>query len=199
MAISAGQLTYDAEGTEGGPFHSRKLCVPSACSGLTIGRGYDMKEKTSAQIDADLTRAGLADDEAKQLSPAAGLSGDVAKQFITDNHLAAFEISMDVQEALFNHSYAAVAADVLRICSKPDCIAAYGAVDWDNLNPYIKEVLVDLRYRGDYNPTSRKRIQSLIAKNDVQAFTEDLSTPDNWANVPKDRFDHRVAFLNSCR
>ena len=197
MAISAGQLTYDAEGTEGGPFHSRTLSVPSDCSGLTIGRGYDMKEKTSAQIDADLTRAGLTDDEAKQLSPAAGLSGDGAKQFITDNSLEAFEISMDVQEALFDHSYGAVTADVLRICSKPDCIAAYGAVDWDNLSPYIKDVLVDLRYRGDYNPSSRKRIQTLVAKNDVQSFTEDLSTPDNWTNVPKDRFNRRVAFLNA--
>ena len=37
-----GKVTFNSEGTEGGFFHSRKLHVPTASSGLTLGRGYDM-------------------------------------------------------------------------------------------------------------------------------------------------------------
>ena len=51
MTITKGLLTYKAMGMEGGDFHSRKLHVPSDRSGLTIGRGYDMKEKSSYKIE----------------------------------------------------------------------------------------------------------------------------------------------------
>lgn len=45
-----GTITFDSEGTEGGLFHSRKLHVPTFSSGLTIGRGYDMRFKTAMKI-----------------------------------------------------------------------------------------------------------------------------------------------------
>ena len=100
MEITQGQLTYDAEGNEGGPFHSRVLSVPSDSSGLTIGRGYDMKEKTSSGIEANLADAGVDQADAALLAQAAGLSGAAAKAFIEDNNLGSFEISMEVQEIL---------------------------------------------------------------------------------------------------
>ncbi|MFT4923984.1 MAG: hypothetical protein ACI8WB_000062 [Phenylobacterium sp.] len=195
MAITQGQLTYDAEGMEGGPFHSRKLHVPSGSSGLTIGRGYDMKEKSSAKIAGDLSKADVAENAAILLSQAAGLFGDAAKQFIAEHDLAEFEISMHSQEVLFHATYEEMVKDVRRICDKPDCVAAYGAVDWDELDIKIKDVMVDLRYRGDYTPRSRKRIQSLVANNDVGVFTEALLDRDFWLQVPQDRFNRRAAFL----
>ena len=195
MAITKGLLTYEAEGMEGGPYHSRKLHVPSNSSGLTIGRGYDMKEKTSETIEADLTEAGVENGDAKLLAGAAKLSGDLAKQFIVNNNLQDFEISMDTQEILFNASYEKMSADVKRICNKADCVKIYGKVEWDELNVAIKEVLVDLRYRGDYTPASRKLIQKMVADNDLESFTRTLSNRELWSRVPQDRFDRRAKFL----
>jgi hypothetical protein len=186
MAITDGLLTYEAEGTEGGPFHSRTLCVPSASSGLTIGRGYDMKEKT-----------GVAQNIAQLLAQAAGLYGAAAKQFIVDHNLAEFEITMQTQEKLFRASYAELGADVKRICGKTDCVAAYGVVDWDGLEVKIKEMLIDLRYRGDYTPQARKRIQKSVADNALAPFSEDLLSRSQWQQVPQDRFNRRVDFLQS--
>lgn len=195
MTITKGKLTYDAEGMEGGPYHSWVLHVPGSSSGLTIGRGYDMKEKSSDKIRSDLTKAGVDARNAAMLSQASGLAGDKARQFIADHGLKEFEISMQVQETLFDATYEEIANDVKRICSKADCIKAYGPVDWDTLDDGIRDVLVDLRFRGDYTPGSRKLIQKHVSANDRQAFTEALSKRSDWINVPEDRFRRRVAYL----
>jgi hypothetical protein len=156
-----------------------------------------MKEKGADEIAADLMAAGVADDQAALLSQAAGRSGEEAKQFIDSHQLAVFEISIDVQEALFKLTYGTMVKDVRRLCDKPDCVAAYGSVDWPALDPVIKDILVDLRYRGDYTPASRKRIQSLVAANDVAAFGEDLASQELWSQVPEDRFTRRVNFMQN--
>ncbi len=193
----SGNLTYEAEGTEGGIYHSRKLHVPADSSGLTIGRGYDMKEKTSTKISEDLIQAGVDQDSAMLLSQASGLFGTIAKQFISANNLAEFEISPAVQQALFRKIYAEMEADVKRICNKEDCVIAYGAVDWDKLDSKIKEVLVDLRYRGDYTPRSREWLQKFVAGNDLILFRQVLADQALWQRVPQDRFNRRKNFLNS--
>lgn len=195
MAIDKGMVTYEAEGTEGGRFHSRVLHVPGNTSGLTIGRGYDMKEKSAEKITADLVDAGVDSGTAEILGRASGLAGDEAKAFIEQESLGAFEISMDAQEKLFAKVYEEIEDDVKRICDKADCVEIYGAVDWEGLDPKIKDIMVDLRYRGDYTPASRKRIQKLVAQNDIAAFCEDLTNADNWRNVPADRFTRRSKFL----
>lgn len=197
MAITQGLLTYDAEGMEGGPYHSRKLHVPGESSGLTIGRGYDMKEKAADKIEADLLAAGVGLTQASLLALASGLSGENAKEFINEHQLADFEITMETQERLFVQIYGELSQDVQRICSKDDCVMAYGAVDWENLDVKMKDVLIDLRYRGDYTPASRKRIQSFVADNDLQAYSIELNSRASWANVPQDRFNRRIAFLAS--
>lgn len=87
-----GGLTFDAEGTEGGKYHSRVLHVPGPSSGLTIGRGYDMGSKSAGEITTDLVAAGVELAMAKKLSGAATLRGENAKKFIKDNSLESFEI-----------------------------------------------------------------------------------------------------------
>lgn len=198
MSIDKGKLTYDAEGNEGGPYHSRILHVPGSTSGLTIGRGYDMKEKSAAKIEGDLKNAGVPADKAAMISKAAGLAGDQAKAFIDANGLKDFEITMEAQEKLFEVVYAELEEDVIRICEKADCVETYGAVDWANLNPKIKDVLVDLRFRGDYYGKTRKKIQKLAAQNDLAGFAEAMKDADFWkgsCGVPPDRFNRRVAYL----
>lgn len=197
MAVSRGLLTYEAEGQEGGPYHSRKLHVPSSSSGLTIGRGYDMKEKKSSKIEFDLIDAGVDAATSALLGKASGLSGSSAKRFISDNDLSDFEITMDAQEKLFESIYAELEKDVIRICNKADCVKIYGAVNWNALDSKIRDAVVDLRFRGDYHSRSRKIIQKYISDNDLKQFTEKMLKRSNWAGVPEDRFNRRVAFLTS--
>jgi hypothetical protein len=195
--VPRGQLTFDAEGTEGGPFHSRKPHVPTDSSGLTIGRGYDMKERTKAAITKHLTDSGLTEQAAKLYAGGAGLSGAKARAYIKDNTLP--EITADQQKKLFAISYAEAEADVRRICQKDDVVKKYGKTDWDKLNPAIKDLIVDLRFRGDYTPTSRELVQPLVVKNDVAALAKVMEEPKNWPGVPKDRFDRRKSFMNSAK
>ncbi|MCO8123294.1 pesticin C-terminus-like muramidase [Stieleria sp. TO1_6] len=193
--VERGQLTFDAEGQEGGPYHSRTPHVPSNSSGLTIGRGYDMKERSESGIKADLTAAGLAEANVNAYAKAAGLSGEKAKDFIKANKDDLVEITAEQQKSLFEITYKQIEKDVKRICSKADVVKAYGATDWAKLDSKIRDVLVDLRFRGDYTPKSRKLIQKPIAGNDLDAFKSALTNQANWPSVPEDRFNRRKLFL----
>ncbi|HAS8389773.1 TPA: hypothetical protein I7701_24200, partial [Vibrio vulnificus] len=157
-----GVLTWSAEGNEGGSYHSRKLHVPSDSSGVTVGRGYDLRMKKLALVRKDLASAGIRPDVISKLVGAIGLQGKRAKQFIIDSDLIDYQISVDAQLKLFNISYAFESSEVKRICNKADVVKKYGATDWANLNEKIKEVTVDLKFRGDYTPTAREYLQESI-------------------------------------
>ena len=192
-----GRLTFDAEGQEGGPFHSRHFHVPSSSSGLTIGRGYDMKLRSKSQVRDDLVAAGLESAQAALISQAAGMKGEQAEEFIEENDLEDFEISGEAQLSLFKAEYARQEADTKRLATKADVTRAYGATDWDALDPTIKQVLIDLRFRGDYTPRCRRFLQVHVAKNDLAAFAAEIEKQENWQNVPRDRFDRRKNFCSA--
>ena len=192
-----GRLTFDAEGQEGGPYHSRKFHVPSMSSGVTIGRGYDMKERTKSQVRDDLLSAGLETAQAALISQAAGLSGAKAEEFIAENNLENFELINESQLALFGIEYQRQADDTKRLATKADVTEAYGRTDWDALNPVIREVLIDLRFRGDYTPSCRKFLQKHVAANALAAFVVEIGNRDRWPNVPQDRFDRRKRYCES--
>ena len=191
-----GLITWEVEGNEGGPYHSRKLHVPSATSGLTLGRGYDMKNRTAAKINQDLAAAGVPAADAAKIAKAAGLAGDAAKKFIADQQLTSFEIEKPAQVALFLTTYADEKAVVDRISAKPDTVAAYGACDWAKIDQAVIDLLVDLKYRGDYTPDSRVLVQPLASRNDLAGLAQVMKQRTNWPNVPRDRFERRVAFLD---
>lgn len=193
--VARGQITFDAEGVEdqASRFHSRRLHWPEGASGVTIGRGYDMKQRSQAEVRADLIAAGIEESRADQLAKGARLSGQDAKQFVQDNR--GIEITPTEQKRLFEQTYAVMEADVRRIVSKPDVVEAYGETDWEKLNPAIRDVVVDLRFRGDYSPATRKLIQSLVAANDLQGLIKAMGDPGKWKNVPFDRFRRRLNFL----
>ncbi|MEJ3628781.1 hypothetical protein [Vibrio vulnificus] len=190
-----GVLTWSAEGNEGGSYHSRKLHVPSDSSGVTVGRGYDLRMKKLALVRKDLASAGIRPDVISKLVGAIGLQGKRAKQFIIDSDLIDYQISVDAQLKLFNISYAFESSEVKRICNKADVVKKYGATDWANLNEKIKEVTVDLKFRGDYTPTAREYLQESIANNDLGSFKKIVTNKSLWAKVPVDRFDKRVKYV----
>jgi len=194
LAPTVGKVTWDSEGGEGGRYHSRRLHVPSTSSGLTLGRGYDFRRKTVKKATEDLTAAGCK--KIDLLKKAVGLFGTTAKQFIVDNDLLDYEISSDEQVKLFNISYKDEEAAVKRICTKKDVEKLYGECDWDKLDSTIKQVAVDLKFRGDYTGSTRKFVQKPIADNDFDAFKKVLVDESNWSKVPKDRFRRRKEFIN---
>ena len=195
--VTRGQLTFDAEGQEGGKYHSRTPHVPSNASGVTIGRGYDLKHRKKTEVIADMVAAGIAQADANAYSGGVGLTGAAARKFIKDSGAKLKEITAAQQKSLFETTYEEIETDVKRICGKADVVKAYGKTDWANLNAAIKDVLIDLRYRGDYTPSSRKLIQEATAQNDYETFREKIVDRSNWSNVPKDRFDRRVKFINA--
>lgn len=192
-----GQLTYDAEGNNdpNSRYFSRKPHVPGAWSGLTIGRGYDMKLKSYAKIIADLTRAGISHDIADKFAGASGGAGNEAAKYLSDNHLKNITITLEQQEKLFAISYAEIKQDVQRLCSKRGVVAKYGAVDIDQVHYAIRDVTIDLRFRGDYTPASRRKIQIHIVNNDLPAFKAILCDRAEWPQVPRDRFNRRCQYL----
>lgn len=192
-----GGLTFDAEGHEGGPYHSRVLHVPSASSGLTLGRGYDMKERSRSEIRDHLALVGVDRAMAALLSQAAGRSGRDAEAFIAENDLEDFEIAWHQQLRLYEIVYDELARDTERLATKADVTRAYGATDWAALDPVIRDVLVDLRFRGDYTPACRRFLQAHVAANDRAAFAAAIGDRALWPNVPEDRFARRRDACNA--
>ena len=81
------------------PGTSNTLYHPSAASGVTLGPGYDMKNKSADQIVADLEGIGVAPDVAEKISGASHLPPDKIRKFIKDNkHL--LDLSSDQQARL---------------------------------------------------------------------------------------------------
>ncbi|WP_317930250.1 LysM peptidoglycan-binding domain-containing protein [Halioxenophilus sp. WMMB6] len=199
FTVPFGQLTFDAEGMEEeGPYFSRVLHVPTATSGATIGRGYDMKERSEAGIIEDLTHAGVRLAKATKFAQLRGLQGKKAKEKIKQLGLRDEKISAKQQRLLFMITYQELEGDVERICTKADVVAKYGACQWAALHPAIRDVVVDLRYRGDYTPATRERVQPLLVVNDLNQLAKLMADKDYWVNsrgMPQDRFKRRKAYI----
>ena len=99
MVSDKGKFTFEQEVGPG----SEKLHHPTKTSGVTVGAGYDMKEKTSDQIINDLTSVGVDNNMASRIAGAAGLSGKEATNFVKNNSDVA--LSMDQQKQLFSLSF----------------------------------------------------------------------------------------------
>lgn len=197
--VSAGQLTFDAEGNDNpnSKYFSRRLHVPGPWSGATIGRGYDMGSRSSEGVSNDLRAAGVSRAQASRLAACAGLRGDNAKAFIRGQGLNRETISRPQQKALFISTYAELEADVKRICNKTRVVEKYGPTHWQDLHPKVRDIVIDLRYRGDYTPATRERLQPALVANDLARLAEIMRDRDYWElwGVPADRFRRRRDYL----
>ena len=96
--MTMGRFTYEQEI---GP-NSTKLHHPTKTSGVTIGAGYDMKEKSQDTILEDMASIDVPQDKNERLSLASGLSGKEATDFVKEN--SDIEITPEQQEKLFTIS-----------------------------------------------------------------------------------------------
>lgn len=200
--VDEGQLTFDAEGSEGGKYHTRKAHWPGGASGVTIGRGYDLGAHTRAKIVEDLTATGVREADASKYAAAAGLKGNEAKTWLAKHKHDLVEITAEQQEELFETTYEEHLDDVKRISgryaknkAKPGKSAAAFEVDFDHVHPVIKDILVDLRYRGDYTPATRKHVQPAAIANDLVEMAAIMADPSLWNQVPRDRFERRKRYM----
>lgn len=192
-----GRFTFDHEGNEGGPYHSRKLHVPSLRSGVTLGRGYDMKTKSAQQIQMDLVRAGVDVITARKISKAAGLEGLKARSFIENEQLNSFEISQAIQVKLFNLVYRAERERAKRLCEKSDVEKIYGPCNWVTLKTPVKEFVVDLTYQGLYTPEMRSYLQKSVVSNNLESLKNSFESALMNLGLTLDyRNNERLRFLS---
>lgn len=201
FSVPRGQLTFDAEGMEkpGSPWHSRVPHVPGRWSGVTIGRGYDMSQRSKEGITTDLRQAGIPAAVANKLAGCAGFKGQPAKDYVAAQRLGELSITPEQQYHLFLDTYEELAGDVQRICSKADVVAKYGATDWDALEPILRDIVIDLRYRGDYTPATRTHVQPILVANSRQRMQRLMQDEEYWrnrVNVPRDRFVRRRRYIS---
>lgn len=90
---------------EAQPGVSNVLHWPTGDSGVTLGPGYDMKERTKEKIIADLKSIGISPEMAAKAAGAAKLKGEQAKEFVAkfnkDN--PGFKIDKKEEFALLEH------------------------------------------------------------------------------------------------
>ncbi|EAB2656270.1 TPA: calcium sensor EFh [Salmonella enterica subsp. houtenae serovar 50:g,z51:-] len=149
-SIERGKLTYDAEGnnTPSSPYYSRVIHWPgNDSSGVTLGRGYDMGDRTESSIFQDMLTAGIERDTARKISLARSYKGSAARTFVVNNKIDIGEITEDQQIILFNHIYPnyisrAITNYNLWTSGSPT------AKHWDELDEPIQEVLIDFVYQG---------------------------------------------------
>lgn len=195
--VPFGSLTFNSEGQENSSrFFSRKIHHPGgAASGVTIGRGYDLGGRTSAEIRGDLIESGASTKDAHFFAIAAGLKGEQAAAFVREKRENSPEISPEVQYNLFTKVLVpSYIQDIKRIFSKSDVVEKYGEAHWEDLSPQVQSLLFDLRYRGDYSGETRTRLQPALVANDTNAFMNIIRDEEYWINrgVPSGRVSARI-------
>ena len=184
VSIQRGALTAAGEGSDA---QTKFIHWPhTAASGVTLGKGYDIGSRSASQVVADLVAAGMSETQATAISAGAGLKGDAAGAFVTNNRDAIGEIAKSVQISLLGTMLTAYTerARTTATSTTPDASnrnaagreAAGGLeagtvvmsdIQWNNLHPAMVEFLTDLIYQGGYYGWDRvKQINTRLKAND---------------------------------
>ena len=150
VKILKGKLTYNAEGNDisSSPYYSRVIHWPgNALSGVTLGRGYDMGDRSESDVYHDMVASGISDDQAAKISKGAGLKGSAARDFVALNKTKIGEITLQQQEVLFSIIYPKYIDRAIVNYNKWTA-GVSGVKPWDALDTQIQEVLVDFVYQG---------------------------------------------------
>ncbi|WP_241627551.1 hypothetical protein [Rosenbergiella epipactidis] len=151
-----GIVTFRAEGNniKNSPYYSRVIHWPESVktcsslnerSGVTIGRGYDMRHRTRDAIIRDLRTAGVPLEQANKISLGSKLHNCNAASFVLKNRNEIGEITEDQQIRLFNLTYPKYEIDAKRFYEK------YRRINsplWDELNIKLRDIFVDMKYQG---------------------------------------------------
>lgn len=162
LHVREGQFTFDAEGTDylNGPEpfsqpenmknFSRVLHWPTGASGVTIGRGYDMKLRSAGEILTHLKQSGIEEYKAVICAKSTGLVGRQAQLFVKAYGLLLGEITHLQQVRLFEIAYRIKLTEAKSLYKRllpeiPDALA------WEQFDPVIRDIVVDIFYQGAHN------------------------------------------------
>ena len=190
--IERGKLTYDSEGNNipGSIYYSRVIHWPGTIfSGVTLGRGYDMGDRTESSILQDMLTAGIEADTARKISLARSYKGSAAGAFVANNKRDIGEITEEQQINLFNHIYTDYISRTIRNYNRwtSDTTAAK---HWDELDQPIQEVLIDFVYQGF---TKGPRPMLAGSNNDKQELINYIRNTPGISRYEQGR--HRADFL----
>ncbi|MBD8238126.1 hypothetical protein IFU18_16360 [Pseudomonas fluorescens] len=147
LTVLRGQVTFDAEGNDiaNSPYFSRRLHWPGGASGVTLGRGYDIRHRTQNAVRADLIAAGVDIPSAENFSRGAGLFGNSARDFVSANRDAYGIISLRAQRILFEiviyPRYEAATRQ------QYNSSVMSGWISWEQLDERVRDIAVDLTYQ----------------------------------------------------
>jgi hypothetical protein len=84
LDVIRGQFTFDAEGNDvpTSKYFSRVPHVPTATSGIILGRGYDLKERKKKDVEEHLKHVGIDEKTAKKIAKGVKLKGRNATDFL---------------------------------------------------------------------------------------------------------------------
>ncbi|UUE12036.1 pesticin C-terminus-like muramidase [Dickeya zeae] len=196
--VIEGKITFKSEGIEtsdkNNQYFSRKIHYPGGVSGVTIGRGYDMKYRSTDSIIRDLTSVGIDENIAKKMAKAAHLQGDDAKVFVEKNRNTIPEITVEQQVALFNKIYPeyekAAKKSYDDYIKKQNKSGVKSYPKWDELKKTIREIYIDMYYQR-----YKKAEVSLpfIAGNEISPLIEHIKKSKILSQYEKSR--NRIGYL----
>lgn len=192
--INAGQITYDAEGNDDSHSHyfSRVIHWPgNAESGVTIGRGYDLGNRSEEEIVNYLCESGVPSEQAEKIAKGAGKKGQDAKKFVENNKDDIKEITLDNQINLFNLIYPMY---VERTVSNYNHYTSVypDKVEWDSLDKTVKEILVDFVYQG-FTRGPKPMVAGM--KNNKKELIEYIKNSPTMMGYEEGR--HRINYLEN--
>ncbi len=188
LTVPMGQETFDIEGSHDefievkgeqkpNKYFSRKIHWPgNDASGVTIGRGYDMGNRSASSVKADLIAAGVPEADATKLSAGAGprKKGNAARDFVKSNEAKDITITHEAQYKLFMKVYHEEMADAVHDISRFAVGAPKDTVsdtsfseyeigfDWSEVDPKLMDLIVDLAYRGDLKKSNWKKLEPYL-------------------------------------
>lgn len=159
LHVREAQFTFDNEGTDyitatdpfrPHPYHwfSRILHWPhSAASGVTLGRGYDMGNRSAGEIFATLRQAGIEEYKAILASKAAFLKGREAASFVKVYGPLFGEITHQQQLRLFEIAIQFYISEAKRIFNGRKA-RMMSAISWEKMRVRLKDIYIDSLYQG---------------------------------------------------
>ncbi|EPN9527265.1 peptidoglycan-binding protein [Cronobacter malonaticus] len=184
LHVREAQFTFDNEGTDyitatnpfrprPYPWFSRILHWPhSAASGVTLGRGYDMGNRSAGEIFATLRQAWIEEYKAILASKAAFLKGREAASFVKVYGPLFGEITHQQQLRLFEIAIQFYISRAKRVFNKNKAKMAY-AISWENMRPALRDIFIDSLYQGC---KSADEFARLILLDDLESVRTYLKT-----------------------
>lgn len=183
-----GKITFDTEGSSdaSSPYYSRKLHWPGSASGVTIGRGYDLKERKQKEAVAHLTLAGISESVAERIAKGCKLSGKSAQSFVRANKDV--EITAEQEINLFKQVY-----DEKQTYAA-SCLKRWSNTDWGSLSLPMQDIIVDLFYRGDLTQAKWQKLKmaKIVEANNLTGLMNLLRDRGNWSNIDTNRYVARM-------